>query len=111
MKIYVILILIFGMFSCEDDKNEIANEIANENLDECNNIASDATTALNLWSEVLDYYMYNDDYPDDGKDKCEAYFDAILSVKNSGCSIDLGGFQNLSDSEIEDLRLIQCDID
>ena len=102
MKKYLLLVLLLVVWSCEDDKDETSNN--------CDEIVSTANEALSLWSGVLDYYMTNDEYPNDAREICDDYFDAIVDIKNSSCDIDLDGLENLSSTEIEDLRSTQCGI-
>ena len=99
MKKYLFIILLVGVWSCEDEKDENSNT--------CNEIVSNTDEALSLWSGVLDYYMDNDEYPDDAEEICNAYYDALILLKESNCTTDLE-YLNLED--IEDLRLNQCDI-
>ena len=91
-----------GVWSCEDNKDETSNT--------CNEIVSNANEATSLWSGVLDYYMTNDEYSDGAKENCDAYFDAIILLKESNCHTDLDGWENFSLTEIENLRSTQCDI-
>ena len=51
--------------------------------------------------------MNNDEYPDDAEQTCNAYYDALILLKESNCTTDL---EYLSLEDIEDLRLNQCDI-
>lgn len=102
MRIYILLIFLFLFWSCEDDEDENSNT--------CNEVISNTNEALSLWSSVLDHYIANDEYPDTAKETCDAYYDAIILLKESNCVTDLGGLENLSLTEIEDLRSAQCDI-
>ena len=102
MKKYLSLVLLLGIWSCEDDKDGTSNN--------CNEIINNGNEALSLWSGVLDYYMTNDEYPNDAREICDDYFDAILDMKDSNCDIDLDGLENLSSAELEDLRSTQCNI-
>ena len=70
-------------------------------------IISNADEALSLWSSVIDYNMTNDEYPEDAEETCNAYYDALILLKESNCTTDL---EYLSSEDIEDLRLNQCDI-
>ena len=94
--LYVTIILAFFIFSCEE-----------ENSNACSEIISNAEEALSLWSSVLDYNMTNDEYPEDAEETCNAYYDALILLKESNCTTDL---EYLSSEDIEDLRLNQCDI-
>ena len=96
MKKYLFIVLLFGFWSCED-----------ENSNTCSEIISATDEALSLWSDVLDYHMSNNEYPDDAEETCNAYYDALILLKESNCTTDL---EYLSLEDIEDLRLNQCDI-
>ena len=102
MKKYISLVLLLGIWSCEDDMDGTSNN--------CNEIINNGNEALSLWSGVLDYYMTNDEYPNDAKEICDNYFDALVDMRNSNCDIDLDGLENLSSAEFEDLRSTQCNI-
>ena len=96
MKKYLFIFFLVGFWCCED-----------ENSNACSEIISTTDEALSLWSGVLDYYMNNDEYPDDAEQTCNAYYDALILLKESNCTTDL---EYLSLEDIEDLRLNQCDI-
>ena len=102
MKKYLFIVLLLFVWGCEDDENVITNN--------CDEIVSNANEALSLWSGVLDDYMTNDEYPNDAREICDDYFDALVNMKESNCNIDLDGIENLSLAEIEDLRSTQCGI-
>ena len=52
-------------------------------------------------------FLKNDEYPDDAEETCNAYYDALILLKESNCTTDL---DYLSLTDIEDIRLNQCDI-
>ena len=108
MKKYLYIVLLIGIWSCEDNNEDNKDNSSNV----CSEIVSNATEALSLWSDASDYYWNNDEYPEGAKESCDAYFDAIILSKESNCLTGTGldGWENFSLSEIEVQRTSQCDI-
>ena len=108
MKKYLYIVLLIGIWSCEDNKEDNKDNSSNA----CSEIVSNTTEALSLWSDASDYYWNNDEYPEGAKEACDAYFDAIILLKESNCLTGTGldGWENFSLSEIEVQRTSQCDI-
>ena len=102
MKKYIYIVLLVGIWSCEDNKEDSPNA--------CSEIVSNANEALSLWSDVSDYYLTNDEYPEGAKEICDGYIDAIILLKETNCLTDLDGWENFSLSEIEAERTRMCDI-
>ena len=102
MKKYLYIVLLIGIWSCVDNKDDSSNA--------CSDIVSNAAEATSLWSDASDYYWTNGEYPEGAKEACDAYFDMIILLKESNCINDLDGWENFSLSEIEVQRTSQCDI-
>ena len=102
MKKYLFVILFVGLWSCDDGQTK--------SLNGCSEIITNANEATSSWSVILDYNMANDEYPEDAKNICNAYFDAIITLKESNCVNDMDGWENYTLLEVEDLRLSQCDL-
>ena len=102
MKKYLYIVLLIGIWSCEDNKDDSSNA--------CSDIVSNAAEATSLWSDVSDYRWINGEYPEGAKEICNAYFDSIMLLKGSNCLTDLDGWENFSLNEIEVQRTSQCDI-
>ena len=87
MKKYLYIVLLIGIWSCEDNKEDNKDNSSNA----CSEIVSNTTEALSLWSDASDYYWTNGEYAEGAEETCEAYFDAIILLKESNCHTDLDG--------------------